>query len=107
MPEKEEITSIGDIKEVESVIEHEVINCIYCGKSLDTKVDAYTPSILKNKLGTTGWHFTCFERDHTEVLIVSHKTKVMLAKHLLNFKIKGSFEPWMGKVLDSCGYTYE
>jgi hypothetical protein len=79
--------------------------CIYCQREIDPNKEGY--SLVKNQNGINAWHYTCFERDHTEVIIVSHKTKVSLAKFLLNSASRGNFEPWMGKVLEASGYHYE
>ena len=102
---RERVSSLGDCKEVESIADYNVMNCIYCGRPINTAKEGY--SIFKNQNGITAWHYICYGRDHTEVLTMSHKTKVLLAKYLLGNKFRGVFEPWMGKVLDSCGYSYD
>jgi len=96
---KEEIASLVN-EEVETIVPD--IFCIYCRKSIDKDREPYT--VVKNREGLNAWHYMCFERDHTEVISMSHKTKIELGKHLILLRDSGSTERWVKKVLRACGY---
>jgi len=101
MPES--ITSILEEKESIDTLALELF-CQYCKKPINAGFDAYTQSFSKTKNGVTAWHYQCYERDHTEIITMSNKTKMELCKYLVYLREQGRKESFIEKALNACGY---